>query len=86
MNSSQFNEWKIERDAVTKTYDLEKFKDFVKKWQKFGMYDPRIPLPPDKVIEISMRKMVYHMTSSTEEEKKEAEQWLIEHGSSTNLT
>lgn len=42
-------------------------------------------LPKDEVIEISMRKMVCNMASSTDEEKEEAMQWLEEHGSSPNM-
>ncbi len=76
--------WKAERDEVVKTYDIERFKTFYKKWQTRGFYD--IPLTQDdKVIEIVMRKMVYNIKSSTEEEKAEAERWLTEHGCSTEL-
>lgn len=76
-------EWMIERDSVVKTYDIEKFKNFYNKWRLKGVY--RLDLPSDEVIEVSMRKMVYHMASSTKAEKEEAEQWLIEHGSSTEV-
>lgn len=79
------SEWLKERDEVVKTYDIEKFKQFFRKWQVKGIYDRKMPLPADEVIEISLRKMVYHMTSATEEQKKEAEAWLIAHGSSTSI-
>lgn len=85
MKDKMLGEWLEERDRVVKKYDVEEFKLFFKKWQGKGMYDKRMPLPSDEVIEISMRKMVYHMTSATEQEKKEAEAWLIAHGSSTNM-
>lgn len=77
--------WVKERDEAAKSYDVEKFKDFYHKWQILGVYGKDMKLPSDKVIEISMRKMVYHMTSSTKEQKKEAEKWLKEHGSNTNI-
>ena len=89
MNSKQavkiFNEWIKERDKVVKTYDIDAFKAFWHKWQAKGVYDKQMSLPSDNVIEISMRKMVYHMTSATSAEKKEAEEWLYEHGSSPTL-
>lgn len=78
-------EWVKERDEVVKTYDVEKFKQFFRKWQIKGIYNKRTKLPADNVIEISLRKMVYHMTSATEEEKKEAKAWLLDHGSSTSI-
>ena len=77
-------QWLNERDEVCKTYDLDKFKAFYEKWCKKGIYNP-VHLPSDEVIEVAMRKMVYHMASSTEEEKEEAKKWLIAHGSSERL-
>lgn len=80
-----FKKWMVERDKVVKTYDVYAFKEFFKKWQKLGVYEKSMPLPPDYVIEISLRKMVYHMTSATETERKEAEEWLYAHGSSPDI-
>lgn len=85
MTDKVLKQWLKERDEVVKTYDIDAFKSFWHKWQEKGVYDRYMPLPPDKVIEISMRKMVYHMTSATEEEKRDAEQWLHKHGSSTEM-
>ena len=84
-NAELFNKWIEERDKVVKTYDVNAFKKFFKKWQKIGVYEKSMPLPPDNVIEISLRKMVYHMTSATKAEKKEAEEWLYAHGSSPDI-
>ena len=67
-----------ERDEAVITYDVETFKKFYNKWHKLGVYD--IPLPVDAVLEISMRKMVYSITSFTEEQRNEAKNWLIERG------
>lgn len=77
--------WLKERDEAAKSYDIEKFKKFYLKWQKIGMYSKNMPLPNDKVLEISMRKMVCHMNSSTAEEKAEAEKWLTDHGCTTGV-
>lgn len=85
ISRKMLKEWAKERDEVVKTYDVTRFKEFYKKWQIKGIYEKQINTPPDNVIEISMRKMVYHMDSATPEEKKAAEKWLKDHGSSTNL-
>ena len=76
-----------ERDEAVKTAirtdDLRVFKRFYARWKAKGIY--QIGLPSDEVIEISLRKMLYHMTSATAEEKATAEMWLIAHGSSTEI-
>ena len=76
-----------ERDEAVKTAirtnDLRVFKRFYGRWMAKGIY--RIGLPSDEVIEVSLRKMLYHMTSATAEEKATAEMWLIAHGSSTKV-
>lgn len=76
-----------ERDKAVKTAirtdDLRVFKRFYAKWKARGFYE--IGLPSDEVIEISLRKMLYHMTSATAEEKATAKRWLIAHGSSTKI-
>lgn len=83
IKNSTIKQWMKERDAVVKTYDVELFKVFYEKWKKKGIYSMK--LPPDKVIEISMRKMVCNMASSTDEQKEEAMEWLEQHGSSPNM-
>ena len=75
--------WIKERDEAVRTQDIEQFKAFYKKWTERGFY--RNGLPSDEVIEISLRKMLYHLGNATEEEKAYAEKWLKEHGSSTSL-
>ena len=84
MTRKAIKEWIKERDEVAKTYDVDLFKAFYAKWQARGLYNMK--LPPDKVIEVSLRKMVCNMASATEEEKQEAEKWLLEHGSSPSLS
>lgn len=72
-------EWVQERDKAALSYDVERFREFYKKWQARGMY--QIDLPDnDLVVEVTMRKMVGMMASATVEQKKEAKQWLIERG------
>ena len=85
MEQKIFNEWLSERNRVVKSYDVDMFKAFYIKWQKRGVYSRLMPLPTDDIIEVSMRKMVYHMTNATEAEKAEAERWLLEHGSDTSI-
>lgn len=77
--------WLKERDTVAKSYDVEKFKTFIKKWTLLGVYDRNHKIPSDKVIEITMRKMVYHMNSATPGEKAEAKAWLLAHGCTTEI-
>ena len=77
--------WTKERDEVIKTYDVQKFKDFYRKYQLLGIYPDVVILPKDKVIEVSLRKMVYHMKSATSKEKSEAAKWLKERGFTTDM-
>lgn len=84
MNKKQWHDiWLKERDEVIRTLDVEKFKEFYLKWQARGLY--KMPLPSDEVIEISLRKMLYHLGNATEQEKSEAEKWLTERGYDTNM-
>lgn len=85
MTGKAFKKWLKERDEIVKRYDVGMFKAFYRKWQALGMYDKNMPLPADDIIEVSLRKMVYHMTSASDTEKAEAEAWLIQHNSTTNL-
>ena len=75
--------WLKERNEAIRTLDVEKFKEFYRKWTERGFY--RGGLPSDEVIEISLHKMLYHLGDATVEEKAIAEKWLAEHGSSTDI-
>lgn len=80
----EIKQWTKERDKACLSYDVDKFRSFYNKWMLAGMY--RKPLPRDfMVIEVMMRKMVYHINSATPEQKAEAKQWLEERGCSTSL-
>lgn len=73
-----------ERDAVAISYDVKKFRAFYTKWQKKGVYE--IDLPKDgMIIEIIMRKWVYHSKAFNSLQKREAEMWLTDHGYTTDL-
>ena len=64
MTRAEIDQFNKERDEVAKSYDVQKFRKFYAKWTFKGAYDR--PLPGnDRVIEIAMRKMVYHLKSST---------------------
>ncbi len=79
-----YREWLKERDEVVKSYDVQRYKEFVNKWSKLGVYNIDY-FPSDEVIEISMRKMVYHFTTSTHKERADAKRWLESRGYSTEV-
>lgn len=87
MNDKEIEEFVKERDKAVKeacrTGDLENFKAFYEKYQKLGVY--KLPLPPDEVLEISIRKMLCNTASATNEEYAEAYKWLIERGYGTSM-
>lgn len=67
-----------ERDEAVASLDVETFKKWCRKWGN--------PYPSDdRVIEITMRKMMYHITSFSEEDKQKAKEWLECRGYSTDL-
>ena len=76
--------WQKERDEVVKTYDVEKFRNFYRKYQILGVYPAEFNLPKDESIQITMHKMVYHMRYATPKEKADAAKWLKDHGISLN--
>lgn len=81
-NDKTFKQWRKERNKAAKSYDIDKFRAFYKKWTDRGFY--RMPLPSnDRVIEITMRKIVYNIQSSTLQEKRDAKEWLLAHGCDT---
>ena len=75
---NEFYEWLKERDEVTLSLDIDKFKAFYRKWQKKGVYD--MELPSDEVIEISMRKCICAMANPPADKLAEARAWLSERG------
>lgn len=84
MNKKQWHDiWLKERDEAIRTLDVERFKEFYLKWQARGFY--KMPIPSDEVVELSLRKMLYHLGNATEQGKAYAEKWLYDHGSSPQL-
>ena len=78
---AMLKEWKSELNETVLSLDVEKFKKFYYKWCKLGIYDIK-ELPDDKILEITMRKMIVNMTSEDvpPEKKKEAKYWLLDRG------
>ena len=76
--------WRDELETVIQSCDVNKFREFYKKWQLRGFYEEPLPTN-DKVIEIMMRKMIYHSQRSNKELKEAAEKWLLDRGCSTDL-
>jgi hypothetical protein len=86
MNKALIKKFVKERDAVITLYDVEKFKEFYRKWYKKGFYDiPVQLLPPDNLIEVSLRKMAYHSNGVSIEEKQKAKEWLELRGLTTDI-
>ena len=74
--------WNRERDIAIKSQNIDVFKKFYKKWYLIGVYE--MPIPSDRVIEISLRKMILLLDSASDEEKEKAKIWLISRGYSLN--
>ncbi len=80
----EIKQWIKERDKASLSYDVKKFRQFYVKWQMAGIYQKTLSVD-DNVVEIMMRKMVYHIDSATPEQKAEAKKWLEDHGCNTSL-
>lgn len=65
-----------DRNEAVMSMDVEKFKAFYKKWEKYM----DVPLPADNVLEITMRKMACAIYTLPLEVREEAKQWLLERG------
>lgn len=83
MTNKERKIWQKEREEVMKSYDVKRFKAFYNKYRARGVYN--LDLPSDEIIEITMRKAVFHMVSATPGETFEAKRWLDERGFSTDL-
>ena len=70
-----------ERDEAVQSLDIAKFKEFYKKWK----YYMEIELPPDEILEVTIRKMACHCSGISEEKKQEAREWLISRGYTEEL-
>lgn len=81
MDERKFNQWLKERNKAVLSCNVQMFKSFYYKWLALGVYQIKT-LPSDKVIEISMRKMILTMKDATPKQKEEAKKWLLERGHS----
>lgn len=79
MNNCVIDIFVLERDKAVKSLDVAEFRKFYERWYKRGIYKLSLP-DNDRVIEITMRKMVLMMKNSTEQERKDAKVWLLERG------
>lgn len=73
-----------ERDEAVLSFDVAIFKDFYRRWVKLGVYESRL-LPPDNIIEISLRQMVLGLANPPEDKLSEAKEWLLARGYSLDL-
>lgn len=73
-----------ERNEAVASFDVEKFKAFVLKWQKLGAYRKR-PLPDDEICEIAMYKMCCNIATIPAAKKQEARAWLKLRGYDTEI-
>ena len=70
--------WIRERDEAACSFDVKQFKAFYDKYAKMGIY--AIELPPDNVLEATMRYMVLGMENPPEDKAKAAKAWLESRG------
>lgn len=85
MNSKQwFKLWQDELLEVVTTFDVSKFREFYKKWQARGYYEESLP-DDDRIVDITIHKIAYHLTTATPEQRAIAEKWLLERGFRTDL-
>lgn len=77
---SKIYQYVQDRDEAAASFDLDKFKAFIIKWN-----GEAFPMPSDDVLEITMRKVAVHCTSLDVDTRVEAFRWLLEHGSDFSL-
>lgn len=69
------SEYVKERDEAVFSLNVKKMRVFIDKWGA-----PWMKGTNDRVLEIMMRQMILAISSSSTEQKREARQWLREHG------
>lgn len=84
MTDKEIKQWIKERDEAVLSFDIDKLKKFYIKWQGI-IYDNDMQLPPDNVLEISIRKMVIGTASATSEQVEQAKKWLKQRGFSWHI-
>ena len=77
-NIALIRRYNKDRDKAVASLNVETFKAFCRKWS--------LPIPPtDEIIEITMRKMMFHINSFSEEDKQAAKEWLKSRNYTTDL-
>lgn len=84
MTKSTLDIFVLERDKAVKSLNVVEFRKFYARWYKRGIYHLPLPLN-DKIIEISMRKMMLMIKSASDQEREEAKRWLLEKGYDTEI-
>lgn len=84
MTKSSLDIFVLERDKAVKSLNVVEFRKFYARWYKRGIYHLPLPLN-DKIIEISMRKMMLMIKSASDQEREEAKRWLLEKGYDTEI-
>lgn len=79
MDTEQLRQWIKERDEAILSFDADKYKAFLLKWKKTGVYKPFMSVS-DRLIEISMYQSVLALAKATKEQKDKARAWLAENG------
>lgn len=84
LNYKQFMKWQKERDTAIKSLDVKTFREFWDRWVKRGFYVD--PLPDnDQIVEITLRKLLSHLATASDQEREEAKKWLNDRGFNTSL-
>lgn len=79
MTKSSLDIFVLERDKAVKSLNVAEFRKFYARWYKRGIY--HLPLPSsDRIIEITLRKMILMIKSASDQEREEAKKWLDERG------
>ena len=82
MNNDLLRQFVKERDEAVLSLDIPTFRRFYKKWANLGFYDKRM-LPPDNIIEISLRQMIIGLADPPKDKLEEAKDWLRARGYDT---
>ena len=80
-----YSQYSDELTEAVAALDVETFKAFTKRWKKRGVFPNCFELPEDKVLEITIRKLVVNLKDRNrakipQEIRDEAKSWLLERG------
>ena len=79
MNHNVLDIFVLERDKAVKSLNVNEFREFYLRWYKRGIY--HLPLPSsERIIEITLRKMMLMIKSASDQKREEAKKWLDERG------